>query len=344
MNEADPQTSDEEPRKYDILFGRGSDCWNHHGNKQFRILVANYQEKYHSIQCRSEKVKLVAEIVEEIRLSGTRFLKRYGESSTWEEVDRKTTIEKVSKRSLIICLFLVTSLTPFVQNHFIFNILQQVGHAIRDKQPVKFRKRRATEIRSMSHTTDVTDFDNFTQCRENTTVNNRYLRLVTSQGQDEINFQTEESVNPNPQIGTSRGTAVRGIASYQSYLQQSDIRNIDDLAFSIPILPYHQYDDFQGYDLHRTIASRISNTLLQSSSFLKSQVLMSLPQRANLDTPRFNTVGYNTFQPTNLTDLVYSRDTLNGSPSVPMEMFLHLSHYVAKTSPITATYDPSSIF
>jgi hypothetical protein len=125
MNEADLLTSDEEPRKCDILLGRGSDSWNHHGNKQFRVLVANNQQKYHSMQCRSEKVKLVAEIVEDIRLSGTRFLKRNKESSAWEEVDRKTTIEKVRKRRLRMCLFRATSLTSFIWRHL--SVIHKIG-------------------------------------------------------------------------------------------------------------------------------------------------------------------------------------------------------------------------
>ena len=87
----------ENPRRCDILFGRGSDCWNHCGNKKFRRIIAKYQEKYHSMEFRSEKVALVAEIVEEIRSSGARFLRRNGESHLWEEVDRKTTVEKVRR-------------------------------------------------------------------------------------------------------------------------------------------------------------------------------------------------------------------------------------------------------
>jgi hypothetical protein len=88
----------ENPRRSDILFGRGSDCWNHCGNKKFRRIIAKYQEKYHSKEFRSEKVTLVAEIVDEIRSSGARFLRRDGESNLWEEVDRKTTVEKVRRR------------------------------------------------------------------------------------------------------------------------------------------------------------------------------------------------------------------------------------------------------
>ena len=101
----------ENPRRCDILFGRGSDCWNHCGKMKFRRIIAKYQEKYHSVECRSEKVALVAEIVEDIRSSGARFLTRNSKSKGWEEVDRKTTVDKVRRRiaalaaSLLSCIF-----------------------------------------------------------------------------------------------------------------------------------------------------------------------------------------------------------------------------------------------
>ena len=103
--------SDEKPRKCDILFGRESDCWNHYGNKQFRLIVAKYQEKYHSMECRSEKVKLVAEIVQEIKSSDARFLRRSKELKKWEEVDRKIIIEKVRRRRRRLRLSFATSRT-----------------------------------------------------------------------------------------------------------------------------------------------------------------------------------------------------------------------------------------
>jgi hypothetical protein len=87
--------SDEEPRSCDILFGRGFESWNHEGNKQFRRIIAKHYARYHLMKCRSEKVTVVAEIVEEIRSSGARFLRRNGESHLWEEVDRKTAVDNV---------------------------------------------------------------------------------------------------------------------------------------------------------------------------------------------------------------------------------------------------------
>jgi hypothetical protein len=87
--------SEKGPNDYDILLGRGPDCWNHQGNKQFRITIGNHQELYHSISKRAEKVKLVARIVDAIHASGARFLKRKNDSDEWKDVERKTCIEKV---------------------------------------------------------------------------------------------------------------------------------------------------------------------------------------------------------------------------------------------------------
>jgi hypothetical protein len=141
-----------------------------------------------------------------------------------------------------------------------------VGHAIRDKQPVKFRNTRGTDNRSMSPTMDVNKLDTFTQRKDNMIEINRYLR---SQRQNEM------------------------IIPHQSYLQQNEFINIDDLTISRINRPFHQYDTFQEYALRCRIASRISNTLIRLS-LLESQVLMSLRQQAYLDTLRSSTVGLST--------------------------------------------------
>ena len=87
--------SEDVPRNKDILFGRGPDCWNHDGNKNFRITIANFQEIYHSISNRAKKVELVAKILDDIQAAGARFLKQNHDSNKWKEVDRKACIEKV---------------------------------------------------------------------------------------------------------------------------------------------------------------------------------------------------------------------------------------------------------
>jgi hypothetical protein len=94
--------AEKSPRDMDILFGRGPDCWNHNGNKQFRIIITTFQHVYHSISKRAEKVELVSKIVDDIRASGVKFLKRSGSTNEWKEVGRKACIAKVSSIASLI--------------------------------------------------------------------------------------------------------------------------------------------------------------------------------------------------------------------------------------------------
>lgn len=101
------------PTNQDVLVGRDTDSWNHKGNLAFRSLVAKYQTEYHSAKLRINKVAIVAKIVEDLKESGSRILKRNFRTNKWYEVDRKAYIEKV-------------------------------GHAIRDRQVIQQRKLRRT--------------------------------------------------------------------------------------------------------------------------------------------------------------------------------------------------------
>jgi len=99
------------PTCKDVLFGRDADSWNHEGNRNFRFVVAKYQEQYHSTKLRVDKVAIVAKIVKEMKETGARFLRRDCRTNKWFEVDRKAYIEKV-------------------------------GHAIRDRQVIRQRRLR----------------------------------------------------------------------------------------------------------------------------------------------------------------------------------------------------------
>jgi len=110
------------PTSKDVLFGRDADSWNHEGNRNFRFVVAKYQEQYHLTKLRTEKVTIVAKIVKELRESGARFLRRDCRSKKWFEVDRKAYIEKA-------------------------------GHAIRDRRVIRqrrLRKRKAAEKKALA--------------------------------------------------------------------------------------------------------------------------------------------------------------------------------------------------
>jgi hypothetical protein len=75
------------------------------------------------MECRTEKVTVVAEIVEEIGSSGARFLRRNGESHLWKEVDRKSVVDKVRRRIVA----LATSLTSFILHHIILILLNRLA-------------------------------------------------------------------------------------------------------------------------------------------------------------------------------------------------------------------------
>ena len=89
------------PGANDILCGRGNVSSNHEGNKNFgRIIRANLRT-YQEAPNRSEKIRVVDVILQEIRLSGALFAKIDSETKRWHELDP-------------------------VQAH------QKIGHAIRD--------------------------------------------------------------------------------------------------------------------------------------------------------------------------------------------------------------------
>ena len=117
------------PTEKDILFGRNPSSWNHEGNKRFRTVVAKHQGKYHSTKSRAQKVAFVATIVNELKSSGTRFLKRDYPNKEYYEVDRKACIEKVFNS---VCHFISAGLTDVNLQRFYL----QVGRAIRDKTAI----------------------------------------------------------------------------------------------------------------------------------------------------------------------------------------------------------------
>ena len=118
------------PTEKDILFGRNSNSWNHEGNRRFRAVVGKYQEKYHSTKSRAHKVTFVATIVNELKSSGTRFLKRDHPNKEYYEVDRKACIEKVCNSG---CYFILAGVLNDVT---LQRVYLQVGRAIRDKQAI----------------------------------------------------------------------------------------------------------------------------------------------------------------------------------------------------------------
>lgn len=103
----------------DVLCGRGKQTFNHAGNGKFRAVVANVIPLYLEAPSRKVKTEIVESIVEKVRESGGRFLKKDSATGGWYVLDRRQSKEKA-------------------------------GHAIRDATiPEQSKQRRALRRRSM---------------------------------------------------------------------------------------------------------------------------------------------------------------------------------------------------
>lgn len=82
------------PIKYDVLLGKGMPCQEHAGNKRLHELVATRYEEYNSAK-RDKKTEIAEELVQLVKQSSGRFLKRDEASGMWVEVPVKEAREKV---------------------------------------------------------------------------------------------------------------------------------------------------------------------------------------------------------------------------------------------------------
>lgn len=83
------------PSASDILCGRGNVFSNHEGNRYFgRIIRANLKE-YREAGSRPEKIRVVDDILQEIRASGVRFAKLDSESKRWYELNDVLAHQKI---------------------------------------------------------------------------------------------------------------------------------------------------------------------------------------------------------------------------------------------------------
>ena len=79
----------------DVLLGRGKPYHEFPGNLEFMRLVESYRDSYVSAD-RLEKTALSNHVLDYLKKSGTRFLKRSGDDLSWVEVDDKAAREKIS--------------------------------------------------------------------------------------------------------------------------------------------------------------------------------------------------------------------------------------------------------
>jgi len=83
------------PSASDILCGRGNVFSNHEGNRYFgRIVRANLKE-YRDAGSRPEKIRVVDDILQEIRASGVRFAKLDSETKRWYELNDVLAHQKI---------------------------------------------------------------------------------------------------------------------------------------------------------------------------------------------------------------------------------------------------------
>jgi hypothetical protein len=82
----------------DILCGRSFHILNHHGNLQLHMLVNKYRPIYLK-SCPKAKMGIVNSIIEQVKESGARFLRREVDADgrpSWFESDQKTSYKIVS--------------------------------------------------------------------------------------------------------------------------------------------------------------------------------------------------------------------------------------------------------
>lgn len=81
----DPSSS-REPTKYDVLCGRGRDCYEHLGNKIFRTMIDANLKLYMETETKHERGTIVSGIVDRIRKTSSSFLRFDTERQTWIEL------------------------------------------------------------------------------------------------------------------------------------------------------------------------------------------------------------------------------------------------------------------
>lgn len=75
-----------EPKMVDVLCGRGRDCYEHVGNKEFRDMIDANVRLYEETRAKHERGTIVTEIVRRIHKNGGNFLRFDTEQQRWNEL------------------------------------------------------------------------------------------------------------------------------------------------------------------------------------------------------------------------------------------------------------------
>jgi hypothetical protein len=86
------------PLESDVILGRSKACFNHEGNRQFRLIIAAYFKSYrHCPNQKGQKMAFVSGILDDLRRQNFRFLKPCIDGSPgFFEVDDNTARDKVA--------------------------------------------------------------------------------------------------------------------------------------------------------------------------------------------------------------------------------------------------------
>ena len=85
------------PTVLDVLCGRGKECYNHEGNRNFRRLVETSLPRYAKCRTKHEKGMLVVNIVDGVRSKGGGFVRFDTKASRWLEIGDDAAREKVGQ-------------------------------------------------------------------------------------------------------------------------------------------------------------------------------------------------------------------------------------------------------
>jgi hypothetical protein len=77
------------PKRVDVLCGRGKMCFRHEGNDGFRMLIAEHADTYKMAPTKKVKTQVIALVVEIVIARGGRFLVQNNDDCTWVDGGRK---------------------------------------------------------------------------------------------------------------------------------------------------------------------------------------------------------------------------------------------------------------
>ena len=86
------------PNPNDILFGRGGESNNAHGNRRYQKVIESWCHSYSALTSRKAKTQLAWQIYNELKKDGVRFLRREKGSRAWSEAPEEDCRKKISQR------------------------------------------------------------------------------------------------------------------------------------------------------------------------------------------------------------------------------------------------------